>query len=145
MTAADRPLVDDLRRRIGEAGRSADVEWRPNLSREEKLEFLRGLSVLSVPATHGEDFGLYVIEALASGVPVVQPRHGAFPELIAATGGGTLCAPDDPDDLARALAELLLDPERARDLGKKGRDAVLDRFTVERMTGKTLSILEGLT
>jgi len=141
-TAADLPFVADLKERIREAGQSAAVDWLPNVSREEKLAFLKDLTVLSVPATCGEAFGLYVIEALASGVPVVQPRHGAFPELIADTGGGTLCAPDDPDDLARALTELLLDPARARALGAKGREAVLDRFTVDHMTGKTLEVLE---
>ena len=140
MTAADRPYVDGLKRRIGDAGQSARVEWLPNLSREEKLAFLRGLSVLSVPATCGEAFGLYVIEAMAAGVPVVQPRHGAFPELIGLTGGGTLCEPDDPADLARALDELLLDPGRAQALGASGRTAVLDRFTVGHMTGKVLEV-----
>ena len=124
------------------AGQTERVEWRPDVTREEKLAFLRGLSVLSVPANHGEDFGLYVIEAMASGVPVVQPEHGAFPELIAETGGGTLCRPDDPGDLARALTELLLDPERARALGAAGREAVLDRFTASHMTGRMVAVLE---
>jgi len=141
-TAADRPFTDGLKERIREAGRSADVEWRPNISRDRKLEFLRGLSVLSVPATSSEAFGLYVIEAMAAGVPVVQPRHAAFPELIADTGGGTLCEPDDPEDLSRALSELLLDPGRARSLGATGRAAVLDRFTVRQMTGKVLAVFE---
>jgi glycosyltransferase involved in cell wall biosynthesis len=144
MTAADHGLVSEQKERIRAAGQAAQVDWLPNLTREEKLEFLRSLSVLSVPANHGEDFGLYVIEALASGVPVVQPDHGAFPELIAATGGGTLCAPDDPADLARALTELLLDPARARSLGAAGRAAVRKRFTVPHMTRKVLAVFERI-
>ena len=141
-TAADGAFVDGLKQRIRDAGRADSVEWLPNVTREEKLEFLRGLTVLSVPATFGEAFGLYVIEALASGVPVVQPRHGAFPELIGETGGGTLCEPDDPEDLARALTGMLLDPARARELGAKGRESVLDRFTTRTMTEKTLAVFE---
>src|SRR4029079_10839328 len=73
----------------------------------EKVAFLQSLDVLSVPTEYREPKGLYVLEALANGVPVVQPRHGAFPELIEATGGGLLVDPLDPEALARALEELL--------------------------------------
>ena len=89
--------------------------------------------MLSVPALYGESFGLYLLEAMAAGVPVVQPRHGAFPELLEATGGGILCEPDDPASLADGLESLLTDELRARELGERGRRAVLERFTAERM------------
>src|SRR5712691_7251429 len=110
MTASDRPFVEDQRARLAAAGVADDVQFLPNLSRDEKIAFLHGLSALSVPASYGESFGLYVIEALAAGVPVVQPRHASFPELIEATGGGRLCDPDDPESLASAVEELLRDP-----------------------------------
>ena len=71
-----------------------------------------------MPARCPEAFGLYVIEALAAGVPVVQPRSGAFPELIEATGGGVLCEPEDPESLAQTLEALLLAPEHARPWAK---------------------------
>ena len=109
------------------------MEFHPNLDRADKLEFLRSLSVFSVPARYGEAFGLYVIEAMAAGVPVVQPRAAAFPELIEATGGGLLCAEEDPQALAEAIEELLLDPARARALGEAGRCAVFERFSAEAM------------
>ena len=57
----------------------------------------------------------------------------AFPELIEATGGGVLCAADDPQALAEAIEELLLDPARARALGEAGRRAVFERFSAEAM------------
>ncbi len=98
--------------------------FSPNPNRAEKIAFLSGLTVLSVPATYGEAFGLYVLEALAAGVPVVQPRHGAFPEILAATGGGILCEPNDPRALADAFESLLLDPTQARALGEQGQIAV---------------------
>src|SRR5439155_275014 len=113
-TPADGPFVEHLRRRLDAAGLAQEVEFLPNLDRDEKITFLRSLSALSVPATYGEAFGLYVIEALAAGVPVVQPRHGAFPEVVELTRGGMLCEPDDPASLAAAIEELLLDRERAR-------------------------------
>jgi glycosyltransferase involved in cell wall biosynthesis len=130
---ADQVVVDQLRARLQERSLLADVEFRPNLSRADKQAFLRSLSVFSVPALYGEAFGLYVIEALACGVPVVQPRHAAFPELIAATGGGLLCAPGDEPALADAIESLLLDPARARSLGEAGQKAVREQFGIETM------------
>ncbi len=137
----DRPYVAELSARLQAAGLSERARFHPNVTRREKLAFLRGLTVLSVPATYGESFGLYVLEALASGVPVVQPRHGAFPELLEQTGGGILCEPDDPISLARALEELLLDPARGEELARRGRAAVFGRFSAERMAGEVEELL----
>ncbi len=144
-TEADRPFVTQIRERIASKGLERDVEFLPNVDRAEKIAFLQSLSVFSVPATYGESFGLYVIEAMAAGVPVVQPRSAAFPELIEATGGGILCEPDDPQALASAIEELLLDPERARRLGEQGRSAVFASFSVESMTAGILQIIERVT
>ena len=130
---ADEAFVDGLRERLQTAGVLGDVEFHPNLDRAAKLAFLRSLSVFSVPARYGEAFGLYVIEALAAGVPVVQPRVAAFPELLEATGGGLLCAADDPQAMAEAIEELLLNPARALALGEAGRRAVFERFSAEAM------------
>jgi glycosyltransferase involved in cell wall biosynthesis len=96
-----------------------------------------------VPVRYSEAFGLYVIEALAAGVPVVQPRRGAFPELVEATGGGVLCTADDPQALAQAAEGLLLEPGRARALGEAGRQAVFERFSAEAMAQATLAAFGG--
>jgi glycosyltransferase involved in cell wall biosynthesis len=130
---ADRAFVDTLRERLRAAGVIGDVEFHPNLDHAAKLEFLRSLSVFSVPALYGEAFGLYVIEAMAAGVPVVQPPVAAFPELIEATGGGVLCADTGHQALAEAIEELLMDPARARALGEAGRRAVFERFSAGSM------------
>ena len=74
---SEEPFVNALRERLKTNGVLHDVEFHPNLDRQAKLEFLRSLSVLCVPALYSEAFGLYVVEALASGVPVVQPRRNA--------------------------------------------------------------------
>jgi glycosyltransferase involved in cell wall biosynthesis len=139
-TAADEPFVRRMQARLAAEGLSAD--WLPNIDRAEKAAFLRTLTALSVPAAYDESFGFYVIEALASGVPVVEPRRGAFPELIEATGGGLLCAPDDPAALAEGLAALLNDAPRAREMGQRGREAVLRSFTAERMASGVMEVLE---
>ncbi len=140
----DEPWVRQLRQRLAQAGYIGETMFSPNPNRAEKIAFLSGLTVLSVPATYGEAFGLYVLEALAAGVPVVQPRHGAFPEILAATGGGILCEPNDPRALANALETLLLDPTQARALGEQGQIAVREKFTAEVMARETLRIFEGL-
>src|SRR5437588_17303 len=141
---ADHAFVNSLRERLKEKGLSDSVEFLPNLDRAAKLDFLRSLSVFSVPALYCEAFGLSVIEALAAGVPVVQPRSGAFPELIEATGGGLLCPSGDPKALADAIEELLLHPERARALGEAGRRAVLEKFSAEAMARETLRVLQQI-
>jgi glycosyltransferase involved in cell wall biosynthesis len=138
---ADQPLVETLRARMRAAGLEGAIEFCPNLDRAQKLAFLESLTVFSVPATYGEAFGLYLIEALAAGVPVVQPPCGAFPELIAATGGGVLSASAEPRALAEAIERLLLDPEGARKLGETGRRAVMEEYSARRMAEKTVEIL----
>jgi glycosyltransferase involved in cell wall biosynthesis len=81
-----------------------------------------------------------MIEALAAGVPVVKPRHAAFPEIVEATGGGILCEPGNPRALADAWETLLADPARARALGLQGREAVHREFTMERMADRFLEV-----
>jgi glycosyltransferase involved in cell wall biosynthesis len=86
----------------------------------EKVAFFKSLDVFSVPAEYREPKGLYVLEALANGVPVVLPRHGAFPELVESTGGGLLVPPSDPEGLASGLATLLNDSELRRRCAETG-------------------------
>ena len=141
MTLSDQPFVDSLRQELASADLSAFATFSPNLTRSEKIAFFQGLSVLSVPAHYGEAFGLYVIEAMAVGVPVVQPNHAAFPELIEATEGGILYDHTRPEGLVNALETLLLDPERIHHLGEKGRNAVNRHFTMDRMAQDVVQVL----
>jgi len=128
---SDEPFVRGLRRRLEEAGAGDHVRFFPNVDRAGKEAFFRSLTVFSVPALYGEAFGLYLLEAWAAGIPVVQPRHAAFPELVEATGGGVLCAPGDAAALADAVEGLLADPSRLRELGARGLAAVERGFTIE--------------
>ena len=67
--------------------------------------------MFSVPSRYPEAFGLYVIEALAAGTPVVLPKSGAFPEIVEDTGGGIIYEENNPSDLAIALDQILKDSE----------------------------------
>jgi len=142
MINADKPYVDTLRQKLTEAGVSGDVTITPNLAGEKKADFYRGLSVFSVPATYGEAFGLYVLEALASGVPVVQPRHGAFVELLDQLGGGILCEADDVHALADAIEIALLRLDESRQSAADARQHVLAEFNVNRMAQRIAEVFE---
>jgi glycosyltransferase involved in cell wall biosynthesis len=142
---ADEAFVKSLRKRLAEAGFIGEAAFFPNISRVEKIDFLRGLSAFSVPANYGEAFGIYLIEALAAGIPVVQPRTASFTELVEATGGGVLCEPNNPKSLADAIEDLLRHPERARTLGGTGRAAVHQNFDAETMARNTLNTFASLS
>lgn len=141
---AERPYLDGVRARLGSEGRDSAFEYVGELDGPAKRQFLRSLHVLSVPTTYREAKGLYVLEALAQGVPVVQPNHGAFPEMIESTGGGLLVEADDPSALADAIGDLMDDPAQRRQLACRGRAAVLKSFTDDMMAERTWSLYEGL-
>ncbi len=140
MTTEDEDYLNLLKQRLSSAGFEQDVEFLPNISREEKVQFLRTLTLLSVPATYGEAFGLYLIEAMALGVPVVQPRHAAFPEIVEATGGGVLFEPGDTAELVKAWESLLGDPAHAAELGRRGRETVHRDYSMPRFAERFLEI-----
>lgn len=143
-TPGDKPFVDAVRERLAAAGAADDAEFLPIPDRPAKQALLRTLSVLAVPARTGTAFERTVIEALASGVPVVASRLGALEELVEATGGGLLVDPEDPAALAAAIERLLLDPAEARRLADRGRAAALEGFSIERMAINVMRVFEAV-
>jgi glycosyltransferase involved in cell wall biosynthesis len=138
----DEPYLAEIQGRFRDAGILEDVEFLAGFEEEDRKRFLSSLSVLSVPERHGEAWGYYVLEALASAVPVVQPANGVFPELLEMTGGGMLYEPGNIRELAGALERLLKDPGHARELGMRGRAAVKEKFNLE-ATARSLAELCG--
>jgi glycosyltransferase involved in cell wall biosynthesis len=138
---ADEPFVESLKDLLRKTGLLEAVEFRPNLTRSQKLEFLSSLSLFSVPARYGEAFGLYVIEAMAAGVPVVQPRAGAFTELVEMSGGGVLYDPETAGALPRIFVDLLSDPARSLVLSEAARKAAPELFSAEVMARSTIEAL----
>jgi len=139
-TTADRPFVESVRTKLRRHGFEDSVDFLFEFQRADRREFLRTVSVLCIPVPHGEAFGIQLIEAMASGVPVVQPRAGAYPEIIEATRGGILYDPERSGALVEALQSLLRDPEHARALGQRGRAAVLERFGINREARDVLNV-----
>jgi glycosyltransferase involved in cell wall biosynthesis len=138
---SDEPMVEAARQRLKSKGLLGAVEFFPNVTRPEKIRFLESLDVFCTPALYGEAFGLYVIEAMAAGVPVVEPRDAAFPEIIEATGGGIVTEPN-PSGLAEGIESLILDPTAARALGAAGQRAVFEKFNADRMARKTIDVFQ---
>ena len=128
-----KPYLDEIVRKMREWGFDREFEYRGEVDRAQKTAFLQSLDVFSVPATYQEPKGMFLLEALANGIPVVQPRRGAFPEIVANTGGGVIVDPDRPAALADGLLELWRDPDRAASLGAAGAAGVREHYDVSRM------------
>lgn len=139
-TGDDKPFVEKMKKKLIRAGYWQDVTFFDSFDVEPRIEFLRSLTLLSVPVPGGEAFGAYQVEALASGVPIVQPNVGGYPEFIEATGGGLLFEPNTPEQLASAMISLLNDPPRIRQMGEKGYQIVHQHFTMKAMAKKIIDV-----
>ena len=137
-----RKYFEDEMAKLRAAGLGDDVEHVECPSHADKTRFFQGIDILSVPTTYREPKGLYILEALANGVPVVQPAHGSFPELIEATGGGLLVEPENPAALAAGLQRLLTDTALRLQCGEKGKAAVSTGFSAQAMATNTMAVLK---
>lgn len=137
-----RGYLDDVQKKIRGWNLEDAYDYAGELTFDQKLLYLSAASVLCVPTVYHDPKGLFVLEALAHGVPVVEPNHGAFPELIEATGGGLLAASNDPRAIAEQLYAIYKDPARADGMATRGQAAVRERFTAERMARETLAVYE---
>ena len=137
-----RPYLEDLTKKMASWGLSDQFRYHGTLDRVQKIAFLQSLSVLSVPSPYDEPKGIYLLEAMANGVPVVQPRRGAFTEIIEATGGGLLVDPDDPDALAHGILSLWENPAKRNDLGRRGSEAVRERFSAAKMAQNAVAVYQ---
>jgi glycosyltransferase involved in cell wall biosynthesis len=125
---------------LGNAGLGDEFVYRGALDRARKVQFLHDIDVLSVPSPYREPKGLYLLEAMACGVPVVQPNYGAFPEMIERTRGGLLAASESGADVADAIHQLWKDPDRAAELGRRGAEGVRRHYTVTHMAERVLDV-----
>lgn len=138
----DKAYLDRLHNRASQGPLVGRFTYHGELDRSRKIEFLQSLDVFSTPTVYRESKGLPALEALANGVPIVVPRHGAFPEIVAATGGGKLCEPVNVLDLADKIAAVLADPAHGRELGTQGRRVVHEKFNATVMAHETMRLYE---
>jgi glycosyltransferase involved in cell wall biosynthesis len=144
LAPAHAPYLDGIKRDLAKAGLADEFMYHGAVDRDGKLAFLQTLDVLSVPAPYDEPKGVFLLEAMGEGVPVVQPRRGAFTEIVERTGGGVLVPPDDTKALADALHRLWQDRPLAQRLGQRGFDGVREHYSIQRSTDRLLAVYEAL-
>ena len=143
--AGHRAYLESVQRKLADSGLGDEFEYVGTVDRAAKVRFLQSLDVLSVPSDYHEPKGLYLLEAMACGVPVVEPNHGAFPELLRHTGGGLLAKSAKPSDIADAILDVWRDPAGATAMGTLGAEGVRRAYTTAHMTDGMLAVYSELT
>lgn len=138
----DEPYFEELVNQIHAWGLQQCFVHHGEVTRSEKIDFLNQLHVFSVPTVYRESKGLSILEALANGVPVVQPDHGSFPEMIDATGGGILVQPESSDAVAEGILHLYRDSEKRRHLGRTGKENVHQNFNDEIIAQQLMQVFQ---
>jgi glycosyltransferase involved in cell wall biosynthesis len=123
------PAMRKLARRLGVEQRVRFTGW---LDADALAQQFADASVVAVPSLWPEPFGIVGIEAFAAGRPVVASTTGGIGDWLTDGVSGLGVAPGDARALARALNELLADPERQRSMGAAGHSTLMAKFTAER-------------
>jgi glycosyltransferase involved in cell wall biosynthesis len=144
-TGDDKPLITEQIRKIKENGLKSFVKIYPEFLGESKKDFFSNIDVMSVPVRKHDGYGLYLLEANLHGVPVVQPSTGAFPEIVNRTGGGITYSPDTVSELAGSLLKVLQDNELRMKLGNDGKESVLSKLSLEKMSEELSRVYGSLT
>lgn len=139
-----RPYLEGVTRQLAEWGHARDFEYLGELDHGHKVRFLSEAHVLTVPVVYDDPKGLYALEALAAGTPVVLPARGALTEHVERTGGGILTAAGDARQIAGAWLQLKNDPSAARQFGERGRANAALHYSVRAMASQTLDLYRML-
>ncbi len=142
MTGDDKPFLRRQLKKLENKNLGRHLEILPDFTPGNLAAFFNALTLLSVPVLKGEAFGLYQVESLASGVPIVQPELGAFPEIVLTTGGGVLYHPNTAEALADCLAGVLSDAAALDRMSRVGRRSVEEKFDCKKLTGQMLKVYE---
>jgi len=135
------PLHAEVSRRVMDAGLEKAVRL-PGF-RDDLQDLLPCMDLLVHPATM-EGLGIILLQAAASGLPVVASAAGGIPEAVVDQETGLLVPPSDPEALASAVSTLLTDPAGARLMGDRGRQRIRTEFSVDRMVDGNLSVYQEL-
>ena len=144
MAADCKPYLAEVQKHLNDAGLGNEFRYHGVIDRADKIAFLRKLDVMSLPATYDEPKGVSLLEAMACGVPLVQPRRGAFTEIVENTGGGLLVQPDDPASLAEGILKIARNKELATELGANGFRGVREHYSAAHMADRLLEAYEGV-
>lgn len=143
-TGDDLHFIKEQKQKISKAGLENDVFWAEEFEGEERQKFFDSVRLVSVPVLNGEAFGLYQLEAIASGIPMIQPALGAFPEVIETCGGGVIYGENKPEILAEKLKELIFDDARLQQLSNAGIAGVKAHFDIHAQARKMMVVYENV-
>ena len=140
---ADIGFIDKIKNKLTTPNILKDVEFITDFNEQTRLDFLSSISVMSVPEKKPVAYGLYALESMACGVPVVQPATGVFNELIELTGGGLLYQPNTSQALAEAMTPLLLDRQGTFEIGQRARAAIFNNFDINQTAEKIVELYKN--
>jgi glycosyltransferase involved in cell wall biosynthesis len=143
-TGDDKLYLRQIRKKLDKSGLLSSVDFHKEFEGEGRKAFFAKASVISVPVRNGEAFGIYIAESLASGIPVVQPALGAFPEVLATTGGGIIYRENNPEGLSSALKQLLDDPERLMQLSEEARKGAEQHLSINELAKELVEVYTGV-
>jgi len=144
-TGDDKPFIAEQIRKIKTNRLKSFVRIYPEFQGNSKQEFFSNIDIMSVPVRKHDGYGLYILEANAAGVPVVQPATGAFPEIIERTKGGITYSPDNVTELSTNLLKLFRDNDLRLRLGKIGKEKVLTELSLDKMSEGLSEVYNSLT
>jgi glycosyltransferase involved in cell wall biosynthesis len=131
--------LEELQRQIDAAHLSGTVRLQPAVYGEEKFAYIRDADIFVYPS-YSEGMPMAVIEAMASGLPIVASRVGGLPDLVQAGVNGLLVEPGQPEQLATALAQLIDAPALSRSLGEQGALLAARQFDIEQHVVRLVEI-----
>lgn len=144
-TGDDTKYIKEQKQKLKVNNLFHDFEILPDFGDEGIHDFFKRVSMISVPVRMGEAFGMYLLESMASGVPVVQPALGAFPEIVELSGGGVTYSPNSPEKLSDAWADLLSDPEKLEKLSISGYNGTKEKFNIHNHAKEIITLYQSLT
>ncbi len=144
-TGDDHKFIKEQKRKIKENNLLDSFEILPEYEGEAQHEFYKQVSLVSVPVRIGEAFGMYLLESMASGIPVVQPALGAFPEIVEISGGGVIYMPNTPLKLSETWADLFGNPIKLEELSRSGLEGTKEKFNIHKHAAEIIGLYESLT
>jgi len=144
-TGDDKAYLKNLRKKLERNGLLSSVDFHKEFEGGGRKEFFANTSIISVPVRNGEAVGIYIAESLASGIPVVQPALGAFPEVLAKTGGGIIYGENKPEVLSSALKQMLDNPDKLKQLSQEAREGAVQFLNINNLAMDLVDVYQQVT
>lgn len=139
-TGEDTHFLKEQKKKIDESGLRTFIHFWEGFEGQHRKNFLSRMQLISVPVRNGEAFGIYLAEAMASGIPVVQPKLGAFPEIVSQGGGGMIYEPNTPEALVEAWKSIIDDKGKMENFSNEARASVEKHFDINNQAVKLVEV-----